>query len=273
MNRRLLMTVPLLALLCLSVGAKVLALTVTIGVHVGDQYLYKIAAYWSSTSVSATPPSDLLELNNTAFYNMTIIDVGSGNVTSMDTWSFTNGTEQNSVVIQSLITGQSFLMNGLVAPILADLGPGDLIHPEANDYIRINETKTIYYGGSTRYANKLAFDTRLQDANGNNVGSSNSTYIYDKSTGALVERRDDTNEKLETTSVVMTLQQTNRWTISTVRITETAPPGPVQPSGTNIPIFVIISAGVAVFALIVAAVVISNHRTKKARRIKRFRRH
>jgi hypothetical protein len=273
MNRRLAMTVPLLALLCLSIGAQVSALTVKIDVEVGDQYLYKITAYWSSPRISATPPSDLLELNGTALYNMTILYVESGNVTSNDVWSFTNGTEKNSFVVQSLITGQSFVMNGLVAPILADLGPGDLIHPEADDFIKINKTITIDYGGSRRDANVIAFDTQLQDANGNNVGSSNSTYIYDKSTGALVERRDDTEENRETTSVVMTLQQTNRWTISTVRITETTPPGSVQPSSTNIPIFVIVSVGVAVLALIVAAAVISNQRTKKAKRIKRFRRH
>jgi hypothetical protein len=268
MNRRQGVTLLLFALLCLGLVTQVSAQTRVPGVNVGDHFTYSFVAYWSSSSASATPPLDYVEFNSTSWYQTTITAVSATNVTSTDVLRFDNGTQKSATVIQSVETGESYNRNGLVVFIGANLNINDPLHLVSGDSSKVNKTILIDYGSSIRDTNAVMYVQMIQDLVGA-TGSGNSTYLFDKATGVLVERRDDTTlTGGATASTIMTLKETNLWTVTDLR--ETTPePSPNPASNEPIPVSVLIGVAAAVGAAITAVAVYWSRKHNRRRRLRR----
>ncbi len=270
MNRRLAVALPLCALLFLGLASQVSAQTRVPGVKVGDHFTYSLVAYWSSSNASATPPSVYVDFNNTSRYKTTITAVEADNVTSTDVLRFNNRTEKSATVIQSVETGESYYKNGLVVLIGANLTLNDPLHLSSDDSSKVNQTTLVDYGGIVRDTNAVTYIQMIQDLLGT-TGSGNSTYLFDKETGVLVERRDDTSlTGGATVSIIVMLKETNRWAVTDFKQTTPEPspsPAPTEP----IPVSVLIGAGAAAAVVVVIAFIAVYWSGKRSRR-GRFRR-
>jgi hypothetical protein len=214
MNRKLTIAFALLALLALSVVGQSFAQTRVPGVTAGDTFNYTLTSYWNSDNASSTIPSDLLELNKTKSYDISVTSVIDTNVTTNDFWRFTvNDTENPSLVIQNVESGSSYYMGGLIGIVGANMSAGDLLHPLATDGWMINQTISRNYGSGNRETNVITFIDSVLDENNNTIGSKNETYSFDKQTGVLVERREDLVQYGDRAIIVLLLTETNRWTV------------------------------------------------------------
>jgi hypothetical protein len=254
MNRKLTIALSLLVLLGFSLVTQTLAQTRVPGVFEGNYFTYTITAFWSSTSLGATVPSDLLAINDTFWYNCTVLEVSGSNVSTNDVWHYVNGTENTAVVVQDVDSGASFVMKGLINITGANLGANDPLYPSVNDSSRINQTISIDYGSGKRDTNAVVFSY---------PGSGTKAYYFDKATGMLVARSENSVDSGGNVSIVILLANTNRWLI-------TAAPSIVSPTSsppTSDTLVAIIT--VIIVAAVVAPLVLyktRRNRKKKHRR-------
>jgi hypothetical protein len=156
------------------------AQTRTVGVSVGNMFKYSVTAGWSSNDPSATPPSDLVDINNTQWTELTITAISGTNTTGQVTSLYKNGTEIISGGSVDVNTGDGENLTEIV--ISANLAAGDSVYTSSsyNTFI-INETLPRTYSGG------LARDTNHLTATSSSGYESYSTDLYwDKSTGVLV---------------------------------------------------------------------------------------
>ena len=120
-----------------------IAQTVVVGVDQGNTFEYAYNLSWHSTNPTATVPAAYLELNNTEFMKISVVNV-TGSLINIDlTKHFKNGTEttQNGnidVDTQLLDIPYSVLI------IRAGTNPGEKIYPSGG-HSTLNETSTRTY--------------------------------------------------------------------------------------------------------------------------------
>jgi len=155
------------------------AQTRTVGVSVGNAFRYSVTVSWSSTDPNATPPSDLIEVNNTQSEEVNVIAISGTNVTAQITYYFKNGTETTLGGWLDVNTGNN--KNITIFFVSANLTVGDSMYnsSSANTYI-INETVPRTYSGVER-------DTNHLNVPPSSPGTQSTDVYWDKSTGVLVE--------------------------------------------------------------------------------------
>ena len=72
------------------------AQTRTVGVSVGNTFTYGVTASWSSNDTTATPPSYIVDANNTQSGELSITAISGTNVTVQTTTLYKNSTETTS---------------------------------------------------------------------------------------------------------------------------------------------------------------------------------
>ncbi len=177
MNSRtvLLSLISIFLLFALVVAAS--AQTRTVGVSVGNKFRYNTTVGWSSNDTSATPPSDLVEANNTQWLDFTVTAISGTNITTQITSHYKNNTEITGSGWKDVNTGSGNLTMFFIS---ANLTAGDSVY--TSSIATINETVSRTYSGVKRDANHL-----------NMTSSSFGTQItgydiyWDKATGVLVE--------------------------------------------------------------------------------------
>jgi hypothetical protein len=271
MNKKLVILLSLLALLFSAMFGQTLGATRMSGVHEGDYFTYTMAAFWSTNNPRAVVPQDLLTINNTSWYQVTISYISGENISTEDSWNFMNGTQLPSITAQNVDSGESYLMKGLITIVGANLSPNDLLYPSGDDPRRINQTISINYGSTTRDTNTVFFSYPVTDSSNNVVGYGNEAYYFDKATGMLVGSSDNSEASGENISITLLLASTNLWSITKVpKIvspgSDTSPSEPAKESGTSlpIPILIIISA-VVIVAIVVPLLYYGTHRKRKRR--------
>ena len=241
MNRKLAVTLSLLAILGFGLAAQALAQTTSgmPGVNVGDYLVYSITSHWSTTDASLTIPTELLMYNSTLYYNVTVGDVEGSNVTIENSWAFNNGTVLTAPSLSNVDSGVLFesiqgypAFQGLFD---ANLAVNNLLLPSGNNSLTISLAITRNYASGKRDINVATASFPVTDINNNN-GTETTTFYIDKTTGALVERYDNIAFPDYTATITWTLTGTNLWTVS-------AAPLPLL---LIIPIVVVIVAVVAV---------------------------
>jgi hypothetical protein len=159
------------------------------GVFTGNTFTYDVTVFWSSNDPSAAIPSELLDINKTEYYQVTIGTVTTEEVTTQGLWHFTNGTELNATVTVNLETGvYSGPETGFWAVVAGGLSANDLLHPSGRDYITVNQTVTRNYAGAGRETNHLILTFQGSDSGGDYV--EHVDYYFDKQTGMLVQLND-----------------------------------------------------------------------------------
>lgn len=156
-----------------------------VGVNVGDWARYgDITVTWNSTDPDAEKTQEIIDLENTAWFENEVVNITEGQITFRQTTQFKNDTQKTSMLKVDIYTG---LGNGTFMFIPAGLGEDVLVYPysiELSD-IWINETISRIYAGALREANHLHI-TQI----GLNGGYSeiSLSHYWDKETGVLTER-------------------------------------------------------------------------------------
>jgi hypothetical protein len=156
------------------------------GVVQGDVFTYDITSFWSSSDPNATIPANLLDINKTDYYQVTIDAVSGTVVTTRSLWAFTNGTETSTAGTIDVNTGAS--NGGFWAIVAGDLGVNDLLHPGGQDGITVNETVSRNYTSGARETDQLILTYQGSDGNNNYV--EHVDYYFDKDTGMIVQLND-----------------------------------------------------------------------------------
>ncbi len=231
MNTKLAVTVALLAILTIGFIGQVFAQTRFPGVQANDYYNYSVVARWTSDNATATIPQDLLDLNKTTEYKISIggvLDVV--NFTSTHIWKLSDGTEHDYLIEIDVQSGTPYYLTGSRPPLAEtavgkNLNAGDLLHPSGNDSLTINQTIIKDYAGGSRSTNIVELNGPIQNetTDSNNqtilqtIGYQDITYYLDRETGIIVGLNSTVESIVpihEMASEVWTLTSTNRWDAS-----------------------------------------------------------
>jgi hypothetical protein len=176
------------ALLCFS-PAVALAQTAPVGVSKGNTFTYDIKGLWSSSNTSLTIGQNILQLNETEYFKVTITDVSSSDVSIHTLWRFINGTEIENDSKINVATGIYNYYFWAIFP--ANLNVGDRIHPYGPDQITVNGTSTSDYVNNTRETNRFIVTGEFASTdNSSRTYNDYMTVHFDKQTGMLVELYD-----------------------------------------------------------------------------------
>jgi hypothetical protein len=154
----------------------------TVGVSQGDVFEYDMVTHWNSL-LTATPPSELLELNQTEWIRVAVTGVSGSQILTRITTHYRNGTEIGSDESCDIETLE---FSGGPPFIGANLGRNDLVNPSASEPWYINETVTRTYKNGPRQTNHLKLET-ISDSPDVGEISLIYDYYFDKSTGVTVE--------------------------------------------------------------------------------------
>jgi hypothetical protein len=225
MTKKLFVTAFLVVLLCLTMVGSAWAQTRVPGVFQGNTFTYDVTAFWSSNDPSAVVPADLLDINKTEYYRVTIGLVSGAEITTQTVWHFTNGTETSAVGTINVETGVN--NGGFWAIVAGNLGANDRLHPSGQNYITVNETVTRDYLGGSRETNHLILTLQDSDASGDFI--EHVDYYFDKQTGMLVQLNDAKvySNPTTTTTKYWKIKESNVWVV------------PEFPSALILPLFMI----------------------------------
>jgi hypothetical protein len=202
-------------LLCFLISQINFAQAISPGVSPGNEFIYDIKFFWDSSNQSAIIRNEILDINSTDFFKLTITDVQDKEVSFQTIWRFINGTEIEGEGSINVETGSR---SGDFWPILgSNLNSGDRIRPMGFDRTIINDTITRNYGpGGNRDTNLVDLTFTYYNENDPSliVTEYSKTY-FDKQTGALVEISEITvlSEPLTTETLTWKLKETNIWIV------------------------------------------------------------
>lgn len=188
MNSRIVFFTLIATFLFLALVVAASAQTRTVGVFVGNNFSYNATVFWRSNDTSATPPSDLVEANNTQWLNFTVTDISGTNITAQITGLYKNGTEATPIDgWKDVNTGSGNLTMFFIS---ANLASGDLVYTSST--ATINETVSRTYSGVERETNHL--NMIIPDG----TQTTGVDIYWDKSTGVLVEMLQETTNQTGT---------------------------------------------------------------------------
>ncbi len=187
--------ISLLSVLALVMAAS--AQTRSVGVSFGNTWRYGTSGDWSSTDPTATPPSYVVQYNETEWMKVEIKGISDLNVTAEVTAHFKNGTEDSTAGWIDIDTGNNINMTWMV--ISPNLGINASIYTVSYNNWFINETAQRTYPNGNRDTNHF-----------NTTSSSEFQYLssnlyWDRETGILVE--------LSTQNIFQTLNYTTSWSL------------------------------------------------------------
>jgi len=189
------------------------AQTRTPGVSAGNMFTYSYTANWNSNDPNATVPSELVNINETQWAEVSVTAVSGTNVTGTVTTRFENGTETTNDCWVDADTGDG---NTTALFISAGLVPGDSMYSGSpyNTWT-INETVPRVYPSGERDTNHINMTSTSSSFQGNLSETTN--LYYDKSTGALVQFSkavsNQTGTYLTTYSEEMQITNSSVWTV------------------------------------------------------------
>ncbi len=202
-----------IALLLTIVGLSNASPVGTPGVGVGNTATYGNVNFdWSSNDPSATPPSQWIGLNGTAWFRGTIENIAGTNVTINSLIHYNNGTEDTELGWVDVDTGQGDMTLFLIS---ANLNVSNPIYI-TGDYsdLTINETIPMPYPGGQRQTNHVNVTTEVT-SEFFNVSLSMNLY-WDKATGVLTQMSIISNQTMTYTtnySISMQLTDSSVWVV------------------------------------------------------------
>lgn len=210
MNSRIMLLnlISIFSLFALVVAAS--AQTRIAGISAGNKFRYSATASWSSNDPSATPPSYLVDANNTQWTEITVTAISSTNITGQITNHYKDGHENTTGGWVDVNTGNGENLTYFL--ISANLAAGDSMGTSVPyNTIIINETVPRTYPSGVRDTNHLdrtsSYGTQIYRTN----------FYWDKSTGVVVEALQEiTNQTGAYTTTSLTHSQiisSDDWTV------------------------------------------------------------
>jgi hypothetical protein len=174
----------MLTFLLLALVGAASAQTGTVGVTVSNTFKYSVNVIWSSNDPTATPSTDLENLNKTQWMQVAVTAVSGTNITGQITAHYQNGTEITSGGWIDIAAGNSENLTAWF--ISANLVAGDSMYTSSPyNTETINETVPRTYPNGVRDTNHVNITGASASVLGN-LSLANNLY-WDKSTGVLVE--------------------------------------------------------------------------------------
>ncbi len=188
------------------------------GVAKGDVFTYNVMGKVDTKDPDAEIPAQIIDLNNTEWYRVTVTDVSGPDVSIDTVQHFKNGTEIAGTGTVNVETGINSPVNGFWTIFAANLRKNDRIRPNGPERSTINATLNRDYGvGVTRETNALSIITQYYDSENPDI-----TYTeygntwFDRQTGMLVELRYISvyTDPQVTLTLLWKIRDTNRWAVS-----------------------------------------------------------
>jgi hypothetical protein len=187
--------------------------------------------------------------NDYNWSKLEVIDVSGNEITLLSTGQFKNGAAipgNGTVEVWNVEAGTESGVPSTQGPIIAaNLTEGDLI-PPPNTYM-VNKTENRVYLGASRSVNILAVTVSTPDY------STSLTYVYDRSSGMLLESTVETTQ-----TQPETVTSTYSYSIIETNLFESAPPISIS----NILIIFVIAAITIIIVLAVAGFVLSKRKKR-----------
>jgi hypothetical protein len=212
MTKKLLTATFFLVLLGFAMVGSVKAQTRIPGVYQGNVFTYDVTASWSSNDPNAVVPADLLDINKTEYYQVTITAVSGSEITTQSVWHFTNGTETTSSGTINVETGAT-TDEGFWLIAAGNLGVNDRLQTSGPNYFYVNTTVMRDYVGGARETNQLTFTLPGSDVAGDFIEYVD--YYFDKQTGMLVQLNDAKVYSNPTTTITRfwKIKDSNVWVV------------------------------------------------------------
>jgi hypothetical protein len=207
MKNKIILTIFTLSILSTLFTSTASAQLVNVGVSKGNVYEYTYTITWNSTNPTQAVPQDIVELNKTQNFQITITDISETTVDAQVITQYRNGTTKTQTGFVNLQTGDINLPYGyLIIP--ANLNANDKIYPSGGE-ATINNTTTKTYQSGDRQTNQ-----RLTQTTTENHHDKTNVY-YDKTLGIAVssyyESIDATGTQTETFTETITNTNAEVW--------------------------------------------------------------
>jgi hypothetical protein len=189
----------------LAVTSSASAQAVVPGVSKGETFVYSYSLIWTSTDASATPPSDLVEYNNTQRIEFRITDVSGSEISVDFIRIFNNGTQtvqSGSINVESgtVTVPYGFLIVG------ANLNKDQQVYPTGGHQV-ITDTVMRSYASGQRETNVMS----------GGDSSDRTTINFDKIKGVAVNYSNELQDTSGGYTIVSTESLTNTnsdvWTV------------------------------------------------------------
>jgi hypothetical protein len=181
----------------------------------GDVFTYSVKGLWESNDPNATVSDELLQLNMTEWYRVTITNISDPEVSIHTVWRLTNGTEIENNGKVDIETGVS--TGGFWAIYAANLDAGKIAHPTGPEPVTIESTVNRGYTSGERETNLLTLTAQFQNKNDPSLVYTDYRIIqFDKQTGMLVELRNETtyNRPELTETILWKIIDSNVWAVT-----------------------------------------------------------
>lgn len=160
-----------------------------VGVNVGDWVKYgNISINWNTTDPNAKPDQQLLELNNTEWFENNVTKIDNSQIFFERVTQFKDGTNKTDILEVDVNSG---LGNGAFFFILGGLFASDMVYPQSGESnpVFINTTGLRVCAGVTRMVNHLNLtNTQLVEGYTNQSINISINYYWDRETGIVTER-------------------------------------------------------------------------------------
>lgn len=191
---------------------------VTVGVKVGDTFIYSIKGMVDLTGLNAVPTPGFDTYNQTDYYKVTITAVDNTSVTMDTTWRFLNGTELKSPQTLNLANGNKTDNYGFWALYASNLQKTNRLRPEGADGNIVNNTYSAPYSSGNRTTNFWFINNEFQDQNDPTGSTLRYNYLniyFDQPTGMLVtlQQYDYYNNPERQETVIWTLTNSTVWQV------------------------------------------------------------
>ncbi len=161
---------------------------ITVGVHVGDVFIYNITSTSTLIDLNAVETPGFFQYNQTNYYKITITDINEYNVTMDTLWSFKNGTEVAGTQMVDIANGADTDTNGFWAIYPANLNAGDLLRPKGYDGLKVNLTDSHPFASGARVSDFWFIDNQFYNVNDPTQSTQRYDYTgvtFDRATGML----------------------------------------------------------------------------------------
>jgi hypothetical protein len=207
MKNKIILTIFILSILSTLFTSVASAQLVSVGVSKGNVFEYTYTVTWNSTNPSIAVPSDIVELNQTQSFQITITSISETTVNAQVITRYRDATTKTQTGFVNLQTGDINLPYGyLIIP--ANLNTNDKIYPSGGD-ATINSTTTRTYPSGDRQTNQRLIQTTTE----NHQDKTN--VYYDKTMGIAVssyyESIDATGTQTETFTETITNTNAEIW--------------------------------------------------------------
>ena len=222
MKTKIMLTIFLMIILSVIILSVALAQTIQpaqLGVSKGDVFEYSYVATWNSTDSSLPIPSDIVRLNETQGFKITITDISGTLINAEVQLEFRNGSTNTVTGFVDVESGSISLPHGDLL-VAANLKANDKIYPTGGDET-INYTSTKTYPSGNRGTNERLIETTSENH------SDKTDVFFDQAKGVAVssyyESTDTYGSETEIFTETITNTNIDAWAVSSTATVTAAP--------------------------------------------------